>query len=841
MTHLLADLRLAARSLARAPLFSLVAVVSIALGIGANTAVFSLLDQVTLRPLPVDRPEALVQLHNRGSEKLGGTLGNGTELSWPLFTDFRDRAAGFDGVIGRAATQLHVGHDGVSERVDGELISGNFFSVLGVAPAIGRLLTPADDRTPGGHPLAVLGYDYWQRRFAGRRDIVGQKMLVNGHPCTVIGVAARGFYGLEIGAPSHVYVPLTLQPQMGPAWLKLDDRRFHWVQVYARLAPGMTRERGQAGLQPLFSALRELESREDAVKSASAETRKAFLSTRIQVDDASHGQSELRSQLQPSLRILMAVAAGVLLIACANVANLLIARGAARERELALRRALGAGRGRLAWLLLAEAGVLAVAGSVLGLVLATWGAGLLVDIFATSDTTAAVAASPDLRVVAFTACVAILTTLASGLAPALRAAGGSVAATLKAAGGGVVREQPRLRKSLVVAQVALSFLMVAAAGLFVRSLDNLQQVHPGYATARVASFTVDLERSGYSDGRSIQFGRDALARLAAIPGVDAVGFATFGILEGGGWGMPFTVEGFQPKPGDRVGSMVNAISPGYFETLQAKLLRGRAFGERDARLPAKDEQGWPYRTAIINATFAKRYFPGRDPIGRHVGIGDDPGTATPLEIVGVVEDGKYVAIRENATPQIFLPAFENGTLGSFTVYLRSRLPVPAALGAARAAIAQLDPGLPVFNVATLDERVARSLRNERLVAGLSAAFAVLATLLAVVGLYGVISYTVTRQSCEIGIRMALGARAGRVAAQVVREAGLLVVLGLVAAAPAAWWLRRFVGAELYNVQPLDPPTLVTAAVGLALIALLAAAIPARRAARVDPMRALRDE
>ena len=573
-------------------------------------------------------------------------------------------------------TQLHVGHDGVSERVDGELVSGNFFSVLGVAPAIGRLLTPADDRTPGGHPLAVLGYDYWQRRFAGRRDIVGQKLLVNGHPCTVIGVAARGFYGLEIGAPSHVYVPLTLQPQMGPAWLKLDDRRFHWVQVYARLAPGMTRERAQAGLQPLFSALLELESREDAVKSASADIRKAFLSTRIQVDDASHGQSELRSQLQPSLRILMAVAAGVLLIACANVANLLIARGAARERELALRRALGAGRGRLAWLLLAEAGVLAVAGSVLGLVLATWGAGLLVDIFATSDTTAAVAASPDLRVVAFTACVAILTTLVSGLAPALRAAGGSVAATLKAAGGGVVREQPRLRKSLVVVQVALSFLMVAAAGLFVRSLDNLQQLHPGYATARVASFTVNLERSGYSDGRGIQFGRDALARLAAIPGVDAVGFATFGILEGGGWGMPFTVEGFQPKSGDRVGSMVNAISPGYFETLQAKLLRGRAFGERDARRPAKDEQGWPYRTAIINATFAKRYFPGRDPIGRHVGIGDNPGTATPIEIVGVVEDGKYLAIRENATPQIFLPAFENGSLGSLTV-----LPAQPAAGA----------------------------------------------------------------------------------------------------------------------------------------------------------------
>jgi predicted permease len=841
MTPLLADLRLAARSLARAPLFTFVAVVSIALGIGANSAVFTLLDQVTLRPLPVVRPEALVQLHARDIEKYGGTMGNGTELSWPMYNDLRDRApGGVDGVFARAATQLHVAQDGVSERVDGELVSGTFFPVLGVSAAVGRLFGPDDDRTPGGHPLVVLGYDFWQRRFAGRAGVVGQKLLVNGQPCTVIGVAPRGFYGLEIGAPSHVYVPLTMQPLLGPAWLKLDDRRFHWVQVYARLAPGMTPTRAQAGLQPLFSALRRAEADAAAFNNAAPETRKRFLEGRLQIDDARYGQSDLRRELEPSLQILMAVAIGVLLIACANVANLLIARGAARERELALRRALGAGRARLAWLLIAEAMVLALAGSLLGLVIATWGAGLLVEVFATSDSTAAVAASPDLRVLAFTAAVAVGTALLSGLAPALRAAGGSVAPVLKAAGGGVVREQPRLRKSLVVVQVALSFLMIAAAGLFVRSLDNLQQVQTGYATARVTSFSIDLDRSGYDEPRSAQFAREAIERVGALPGVDAVGFATFGILEGGGWGMPFTIEGYLPKPGARTGSMVNAISPGYLETLQVRVTRGRAFGPQDARMPAEGDE-WPYRTGIVNETFVDRYFAGRDPIGRYVGIGDDPGTPTPIRIVGVAAVNKYQSVREEPRPQIFVPAFEARGVGSLTFYVRSRLPVPTVLASARSAIAELDPSLPVFNVATLEERVARSLRNERLVAGLSAAFAVLATLLAVIGLYGVMSYTVTRQSREIGIRMALGARAGWVALQVVREAGLLVLLGLTAAVPAAWWLKGYVASELYGVQPLDPATLTLAAFGLALVALLAAGIPARRAAHVDPMRALRDE
>jgi predicted permease len=841
MPRFLADLRLAARSLARAPLFSFVAVVSIALGLGANTAVFTLLDQVALRPLPIRDPGALVQLHARGQENYGGSMGNGTELSWPMLRDFQQKAQGFDGIVGRVLTQLHVGQGGVSERTDGELVSGNYFQVLGIQPALGRLFTPADDDTPNGHPLAVLGYDYWQRRFAGRADILGQVVQVNGHPFTVIGVSARGFYGLEIGTPADVFLPVTMQPQLGPAWLKLDGRRFRWVQVYARLASGLTAERARAGLQPLYSAILQEEARETAFQRASAETRKAFLASKIKVEDASHGQAELRGQLAPSLAILMAIAAGVLLIACANVANLLIARGAARERELALRRALGASGPRLAWLLLAEAAVLAVTGSLVGLLIATWGAGLLVDMFTTSDTTVVVGASPDWRILTFMALAAIVTAVLAGIAPALRAVSGGVAAALKAAGGGVVREQPRLRKSLVAVQVGLSFLMIVSAGLFVRTLDNLLRVHPGFQTARVSSFTVDLERSGYVDERSRIFGQELLERLRALPGVEAAGFAAFGILEGGGWGMDFTVEGFSPKPGQGAGSLVNAVSPGYLETLQAPIVRGRAFTRQDARVPPEGEDGWPYRSAIVNETFVRRYLAGRDPIGRHVGFGGDPGTPTPITIVGVMGDSKYQGIREDTIPQILLPAFENRGLNNVTVYVRSRLATASVVASARAVVRAMDPGLPVFNVATLDERVARSLRTERLVAGLSASFATLATLLGLVGLYGVMAYTVTRRSREIGIRMALGARALGVAGQVVREAGVLIVAGLILAAPAAWWLRRFVEAELYGVKPSDPRTIALAAIGLLAVGMLAAALPASRAARISPMAALRDE
>ncbi len=840
MTRYVADLRLAGRGLARAPLFSLIAIASIALGIGASTAVFTLLDQVALRGLPVARPGELVQLSSKGTESYGGGLGNGTELSWPMYRDLRDRVAGVDGLFGRTWLSFHVGHAGRTERIEGELVSGNYFGVLGLTPAAGRLFRPDDDLKANGAPVAVLGYDYWQRRFSGCAGVIGQAVIVNGHPFTVVGVAPRGFYGLELLTPANVFVPLTMLPQIGPPWLKLDGRRFRWVQVFGRLADGATIDTLRARLDPLYATLLADEATDPAFNAASTETRRAFLAGRLAVIPAPQGPGLLRQSLDQPLRLLMAVAFGVLLIACANVANLLIARGVSRQRELALRAALGAGRARLAWLMLSEALLVAVAGSAVGLVLAGWGVSFLVATFAPSDVAFPVGVTADGRILAFTIAVTALTALVSGIVPALRSLPMSLAPALKAAGG-VVREQPRLRRTLVAVQVGLSFLLLAGSGLFVRSLDNLQRTPSGLAVDHVLSFQVSPDAGGYSAARSSLFVDALLLRVRSLPGVRAAGVATVGILEGGGWSPDFTVEGYTPKPGQGADAMANAVTPGFFEVLQVPVRLGRTFELRDRRTPVKDRQGWPFRHAVVNETFVRRYFGGRSPIGRHLGFGSNPGTPTPIEIVGVVADTKYMGVREEPLPQVFVPAFEADGIGDATFYLRTTAVPAASIAAIRREVAALDPGLAVFNVASLDERVARSLRNERLLASLSTAFAALATLLAMVGLYGVMAYTVSRRTREIGIRIALGARASQVAARIVQEAGLVVIAGLALAAPLAWWLGRYVRSQLYGIEPADPWTLGLAATGMLAVAALAAAIPARRAAHVDPMRALRDE
>ncbi len=841
MSRYVIDLRLAARGLVRAPLFSLIAIASIALGIGASTAVFTLLDQVALRGLPVARPGELVQLSSKGTESYGGGLGNGTELSWPMYRDLRDRLPGVDGLFGRAWLSFHVGHAGRTERVEGELVSGNYFAALGLTPAHGRLLTADDDVTPNGAPLAVLGYDYWQRRFSGKPDVIGQAVIVNGHPLTVVGVAPRGFYGLELLTPADVFVPLTMLPRIGPPWLKLESRRFRWVQVFGRLAGGTTIDALRARLDPIYASLLAEEATDPAFHAASSETRRAFVSGRLTVIPAPQGPGLLRTSLDQPLRLLMAVASGVLLIACANVANLLIARGASRQRELALRVALGAGRIRLAWLMLAEALLLAVAGSAVGLVLAGWGVSFLVATFAPSDVALPVRVTADGRILAFTIAVTALTAIASGLVPALRSLPASLAPALKAAGGGVIREQPRLRRTLVALQVGLSFLLLAGSGLFVRSLDNLQRAPSGLAVDHVLSFQVSPDASGYSPARSSQFVDALRLRLQSLPGVRAAGVATVGILEGGGWSPDVTVEGFTPKPGQAADTMANAVTPGFFEALQVAVRLGRTFESRDRRTPVENGEDWPYRHAVVNETFVRRYFGGRTPIGRHLGFGSNPGTPMPVEIVGVVADSRYMGVREEPLPQVFVPAFEADGIGDATFYVRTTAAPEASIAAIRREVAALDSGLAVFNIASLDERVARSLRNERLLAGLSITFAGLATLLAMVGLYGVMAYTVSRRTREIGIRIALGARTSQVAVRIVREAGLVVLTGLALSAPLVWWLGRYVRSQLYGIEPADPWTLGLAATGMLAVASLAAAIPARRAARVDPIRALRDE
>jgi len=842
VTSILQDIQYAARSLRKSPLFATIAVTSVALGIGANAAVFTLLDQVVLRLMPVKDPSALVQLRTaEDSESYGGGMGDGTELSYPMYTDFRDHNAVFDGMFCRYTDAMHVGDGGRSERVNGEMVSGTFFQVLGVTAAIGRTLEPADDRTVSGSAVAVLSYDYWRTRFGGKPDVLGRKLVINGHPFTVIGVTRQGFNGLDLGNPPQVYVPITMQPQLGPAWLKIDTRRFRWVQVFARLRNGVTAEQAHTTLQPYMRAMLELESRDAAFTTASAETRKKFIETRLVLDSIARGKSGLRDSVSVPLKILMAVAGGVLLIACLNVANLLLARGTARHRELALRLALGASRGRIVALLLVESLLVALFGAIGGVLLAWWGSGLLLTFYSTVDNPIAVSPSPDARILVFTVLTATLAAILAGLVPAWASTRLNLAPTLKGSGGAVLGEQPRLRKSFVVAQVALSFLLLAGAGLFLRSLTNLLKVDTGMKVDHVLAFSVDLARSGYTAPRDRQFADRLVQTLQRTPGVKSIGYAFFGVLEGGAWGMGFTLEGRQPKPGQFFGALCNAITPGFFPTLGVQLVAGRNFTERDARTPPPDEKGWPYRTAIVNEAFVKKYYDGVNPIGRHIGFGEDPGTATPIEIVGVVRTSKYVQVREEPRPQAFFPYSESSGIERATIYLRTTADPEAMTGQIRRQVASLDPDLPVYSLHTLETQVGQSVANDRLIASLSTVFSLLATALAMVGLYGVMAYTVTRRTREIGIRMALGALASDVARRILSEAGVLVAIGLALGLGGALWLGQYVQSQLYGLKAMDTPTFVSAALGLVLIATLAAFLPARRASRVSPMTALREE
>jgi predicted permease len=839
MAQLLADLHFAVRSLRKAPLFAAITVLSIAFGIAANSAVFTLLDQVALRTLPVKKPAQLIQVDASNTETYGGGMGDGTELSYPMYKDLRDQNKVFAGMFCRYQTTLHVEGAEASERVLGELVSGTYFPVLGLTPAFGRLFTPDEDVQVSDHAVAVLSYEYWRDRFNRDHAIVGRKITVNGHPFEVIGVVRSGFTGLDVGQPPQLYLPITMQPQLGPSWLQRDGRRFRWVQVFGRLRDGMSAERAQAGLQPFYSSILRSEAADKAFASASAETTRQFLLGRLHVTSAAQGHSNLRQLVTEPLLILMAIAAGVLLIVCSNVANLLIARGAARNRELAVRLAIGATGIRILRLLLVETAVLAAAGMAVGLIAAQWGASVLLGFYVTPDSPVAVTVDPDFRIVLFTTALAVATALLAGAIPALRSMHVDVAGSLRTAGGSVLREEPSLRKALVVTQVALSFLLLIGAGLFVRSLQNLLDVDPGFRASGLLSFSLDLASNGYTPVREHDFAKTLQARMSQTPGMQSAAFAFIGLMEGGGWGMNFTVEGYHPPAGERVGSMCNAVSPDFFRTMGMRLLAGREFDARDDRA-LKKVDGWPYRAAVVNETFVKRYFKGTNPLGRHIGIGDDPGTATPIEVVGVVKDSRYAAVRENQRPQVYMPYLQ-ADIDALTVYVRTNKDSAEIMPTLRRDVSQLDPALPVFNVNTMKERVARSTVNERLIAGLSGMLSAMATLLAVIGLYGVMAYTVTRRTREIGIRMALGAMGCAIASRVLREAGILVAIGLALGGGAAIWLGRFVESQLYGVKPADVRTILVAAALLATIAGLAAFLPARRAASISPMAALRDE
>lgn len=844
MSNLIQDLRYGLRGLLRQPVFSLVAILSIALGIGANTAIFTLVDQVLLRLLPVKNPQELVLLTSVGEHR--GNNRGGNALSYPMYVDFRDHNEVFSGTFCRYELPLNVEFGGRTERASGELVSGTYFQTLGVQTVIGRPITPDDDRTPGGHPVAVLSYDYWRNRFAADPGVIGQTIRVNNHAFTVIGVSQAGFDGLDIGRVPQIRVPIMMKAEMTPGWNDLDNRRSRWVNVFSRLKPGVTAVEAKAALQPFYHGLLEMEVTQEGFRGASPFERERFLKSIIDVLPGSQGRSYMRQQLTEPLWVLMGIVVGVLLIACANVANLLIARATARQKEMAVRLALGASRGRIIAQLLTESVLLAVVGGIAGLILAVPTSRLLLGFMPVDDvqTSTAISAMPDVRILGFNFALSLLTGVMFGLVPALRSTRPSLAPTLKdqagaIAGGG----QVRFRKALVVAQVSLSLLLLVGAGLFIRSLRNLRTLDLGLKPESLVAFSLDTTLNGYSVDRTKLFYKQMVERLRAIPGVRSAAFTAVGILEGNEWDSTVTVEGYEAKPGEDMNPYCNAASPGYFGTMGMRLLLGRDFDTRDERfnLPQTIDFGDTYRVAIANEKFAKKYFGDANPIGRHIGFGGDPGTKTPIEIVGIVKDAKYTGVRDEIPTQLFFPYLESIFAGDITVYVRTTDDPTAFFGTLRQTLQQLDANVPIYSMRTIERQLDRSLVNERLIASLSTSFGVLATLLALIGLYGVMAYMVARRTPEIGIRMALGAASGSVIWLVMREVVMLVGIGLAVGLAGAWVLSRFVQSQLYGITANDPMTAIFATLLLACAGAAAGFLPARRATRVNPVRALRYE
>jgi putative ABC transport system permease protein len=845
MGNLIRDIRYAARVLTRNPLFTCVAILTLALGIGANTAIFTLLDQVLLRLLPVKEPQQLSLLTMRGRHY--GNNWGGNAISYPMFRDFQDHNKVFSGMFCRFATSVSLTSGDEAERVQAELVSGTYFQVLGVSTVLGRPISPDDDRVANGGPVAVLNYDYWKQRFASDPAISGKKISINKFPFTVIGVAQPGFEGVELGRLPKLFVPVTMQPEILINPMKfLTDRRTRWVNAFGRLKPGVSLKQAKAALQPFMHSMLEEEVKEAAFSHASAYDKEQFLKCTIDVLPGSQGRSYVRETLSTPLWVLMAITGVVLLIACANLANLLLARAAGRQREIAVRMAVGAGRRRIVTQLLVESLCLSACGGLAGLAFAAVAVEALIALYVPSDSGGlSITTTPDLRILLFTLVVTFLTGVIFGLVPALQTTRTDVIGTLKNEAGAVVGGgHGRLRKALVVAQVALSLLLLIGAGLFVRSLQNLGNLGPGFPVQHLIGFELDPTLGGYTPDRSKIFYQQLTDSLSSVPGVEFVGLSAVRILEDNEWDSGMTVEGYTPsKPDNHAEPYMNQIGPNYFATLGVPVVAGREFTAADTRevKHGTEENDWSPSAIMINESFAKHFFPNQNPIGRHLGFGTDPGTKTDMEIIGVVKDIKYTSLKDEIPDQAYIPYLASRFQGGMVVYLRTTIDPQQIMPSVRAKVRDLDAGLPVYAVRTEKAQISDSLVTERMIAGLSTVFGLLATILAVIGLYGVMSYTVARRQREIGIRMALGADRAKVVWMVMREVLWLVGIGVVLGVPAALALMRVVQSQLFGLTAHDPSTMLLATGTLTVVACLAGYIPAVRASRLNPVEALHYE
>jgi len=826
--------RLALRTLLRTPFVTLVTVLSLALGIGANAAIFSFFDQILLRRLPVRDSDQLVNLSapgpKPGSQSCSQAGSCEDVFSYRMFRDLEEKQDVLVGLAAHRSFGANIGYKGNSSSTEGSLVSGSYFPVLGLHPAAGRLLTPEDDRTIGANFVVVLAYSYWETQHGLNPAIIGDVIVVNGQSMTVVGVAPKGFEGTTLGDRPRVFVPLSMRGLMSPNFTGFENRRSYWAYVFGRLKPGVTMEQASSKLNAIYKPIiNDVEA--PLQQGLSEQTMARFKAKQVVLTEGERGQSNMEREATTPLMMLFSITGIVLLIACANIANLLLARGANRAMEMAVRLSLGASRLQLMGQLLTEAIMLAVIGGVASLLVAKWTVGVI-NSFLPSDAAGVFNFEMNASMLVFAAVLSLGTGLVFGLFPALHSTRPDLITMIRANTGtlGGARSAVRFRSTLVTVQMGLAMTLLVMAALFVKSLINVSREELGIRIDNLVTFGVSPELNGYTPARSLALFNQLEEELRALPGVTGVTTAMVPVVAGSSWGNDVSVEGFQKTPDTDAGARFNQVGAGFFGTMGSTLLAGREFSPTEV-------VGTP-KVAIVNEAFAKKFNLGRNPIGKHMSVGDRP---LDTEIIGFVRDAKNSDVKDPVPPMYYAPYRQDSTLGFIQFYVRGSADPALLLRTVPSVVKRIDPNLPLEELKTMAQQVKENVFLDRMISTLSAAFAILATLLAAIGLYGVLAYTVAQRTREIGVRMALGANSARVRAMVLKQVGLMAAIGCGIGLAAALGLSRIARTMLFGLEGSDPVAMSAAAVLLGLVALAAGGIPAMKAARVDPMQALRYE
>jgi predicted permease len=829
------NLKLAFRTLFKTPFVTVIAVLSLALGIGANAAIYSLFDQMLRRPLPVAAPTRLVDLRTPGpapgSNSCNDAGGCDEVLSYPMFRDLEKANTALSGLAGHRSFGVNIGMAGQTPlNSSGMYVSGSYFPVLGVQASLGRLFNVNDDLTLGGSYVAVLSHTYWETQLGSDRSVINKQITVNGQKLTVIGVAPPGFDGTTLGIKPSVYVPITMRGVVSPGTRGFDRRNDYWIYVFGRLKPGASIEQAGASLNTVYSSIiNDVEA--PLQKGMSEKTMKAFRAKKILLSDGSRGQSSIHKEASTPILMLFSITGIVLLIACANIANLLLARAASRQMEMAVRLSLGATRRQLVTQLLTESVLLAAIGGLVSIYVAHLTLDGIVAMLK-PEAQAQMTFTLSTSAMLFAAEVSLVTGVLFGLAPAIQSTRPDLVTELRNSSGKLSggRGAARFRTSLVTVQIALSMALLVSAGLFIKSLRNVSRVDLGINIDNVVTFGISPGLSGYDTTRMAALYHRVEDEIGAIPGVTAVTASAVQILSNSNWGQGVSVEGFHKDPDTDDDSRWSAVGANYHKVMGIPLLAGRDFSASDNASSTK--------VAIVNQAFAKKFKLGANAVGKHMSIGND---SLNIEIIGLAKDAKYSEVKDQIPPVFMQPYMQAGRLGALSFYFRSQLPVDQTFRAVREVLRRIDPNLPIEELKTMPQQVKENVFLDRMISTVSAAFALLATLLAAVGLYGVLAYSVAQRTREIGVRMALGADQSSVRLMVLRQVGVMTAIGGGVGMAGAYGLGRAASSLLYKLEGHDPAVFATAAVLLTLVALGAGLLPALRASRVDPMQALRYE